>query len=447
MNTPSVPLKLRLRLANGSRRYAEPVFASNGKLKPLVALIDGKEERHDEGVYHLRYMRAGARVSVALGSDPQFALAEKLKVEHKLKSIAMGMIDAEPVVTKKQTDFKEAVELYLSETAVGKSRKTLYAYSRTLKVFAAVVFPYVVFPKGTFEKLSKKPESPPEEGVVAEASPKTDCKKRYMEQITRADVLSYINHLRNVGSVPRTVANYASNLKIFFLHTKTKWPLEAKDKVKYTEKIVSAYDAEEIKELLSHADQEESELVHFFLFTGAREQEVQFAGWSDVNFNARTYTVTEKLDLGFRPKDKEEGSIPFPDTLVAMLRNRRKRYPNTRLIFPAESGKPNGHCLRIVKELAFRGGMNCGNCYTKAGECCASTPTCKRFTLHKFRKSFATFLHHEGGVPVRTIQRYLRHSGLETTLKYLAASDDKTQKSREQINKTFAFMQTAEVAA
>jgi integrase/recombinase XerD len=125
--------------------------------------------------------------------------------------------------------------------------------------------------------------------------------------------------------------------------------------------------------------------------------------------------------------------------LVTMLLNRRRRYPNTRLIFPGDSGEPNGHYLRIIKELAFRGGMNCGNCYTKGGECCASTPTCKRFTLHKFRKTFATF-HHEGGIPVRTIQRWLRHSSLETTLKYLAASDDKSLKSREQVNRTFAFL-------
>jgi hypothetical protein len=41
-------------------------------------------------------------------------------------------------------------------------------------------------------------------------------------------------------------------------------------------------------------------------------------------------------------------------------------------------------------------------------------------------------MHHEAGVSARTIQHWLRHSDLETTLKYLAASDHKSEKTREQ---------------
>ena len=33
----------------------------------------------------------------------------------------------------------------------------------------------------------------------------------------------------------------------------------------------------------------------------------------------------EKLDLGFTPKDKEEGAIPIPDSLVELLQARRRR--------------------------------------------------------------------------------------------------------------------------
>ena len=39
---------------------------------------------------------------------------------------------------------------------------------------------------------------------------------------------------------------------------------------------------------------------------------------------AKTFSVTEKLDLGFIPKDKEEGDIPILDSLVDTLRARRK---------------------------------------------------------------------------------------------------------------------------
>jgi len=57
-----VRLYLRVRLPNGNRQCVDPVYAANGKLKPLCAFVDGKQEHHREGVYHLRYLKAGKRV-------------------------------------------------------------------------------------------------------------------------------------------------------------------------------------------------------------------------------------------------------------------------------------------------------------------------------------------------------------------------------------------------
>ena len=149
----------------------------------------------------------------------------------------------------------------------------------------------------------------------------------------------------------------------------------------------------------------------------------------------KTYTVTEHLDLGYRPKDKEEGTLPIPDLLVDALRERRKRNPITRLIFPGKHGKPNGHALRIVKRLALRAGVNCGQCMNKKGLSCSQRPVCRNFVLHKMRKTFASTLHHKG-LPAQTLQRYLRHSDLDTTLKYIA--DQLDDQVRETINATFS---------
>lgn len=187
------------------------------------------------------------------------------------------------------------------------------------------------------------------------------------------------------------------------------------------------------------AHQEEADLLQFLLCTGVREQEAMYATWRDVDFTGKTFTVREKLDLGFTPKDREEGAIPIPDSLVQLLKARRERYPSTRLIFPHPAGSPDGHFLRILKLLAFRTGMNCGECYNKAGKCCSISPTCTRYVLHRFRKTFAT-MHHEAGVSARTIQRWLRHSSLDTTLRYLAGSDDTSERTRAQVNSTFAAL-------
>lgn len=344
---------------------------------------------------------------VSVGSDPQAALTAQLWVEHSLQAVALGLVAPDPIVQEKsRTDLAAASAEYLSDVASARSKATFNAYSLTLNTFAAT------------------------------------CTKQYIEQINRRDILNYHDHLRATGNAPPTVANRSNFLKIFFLHQKIAWPLAKTDRVCYTEKAISAYQQEDINKFLEFATQEESELIQFFLFTGGRDQEVQFATWRDVNLSAKTFSVTEKLDLGFKPKDKEEGAIPIPDSLIELLIARRKKYPHNRLIFASDDGKANGHFLRTVKKLALRAGMNCGCCYSKGGKCCATHPVCAQIGLHRFRKTFAT-MHHQAGVPVDTIRRWLRHSDLATTQAYLAGSDDKSLRTREQVNKTFAFVRVA----
>src|SRR5205085_11715144 len=98
---------------------------------------------------------------------------------------------------------------------------------------------------------------------------------------------------------------------------------------------------------------------------------------------------------------------------------RRQRYPNATLILTNSKGGPNGHFLRILKSVVRRAGL--------PGDWC----------LHKFRKSFAT-MHHEHGVSARTLQRWLGHSDLATTENYLAVADMRSQRTRAQVNHSFA---------
>jgi len=51
------------------------------------------------------------------------------------------------------------------------------------------------------------------------------------------------------------------------------------------------------------------------------------------------------------------------------------------------------------------------------------------------RKTFASALHHNG-LPAQTLQRYLRHSDLSTTLKYIADQPD--EQVRKTMDSTFA---------
>jgi integrase/recombinase XerD len=180
--------------------------------------------------------------------------------------------------------------------------------------------------------------------------------------------------------------------------------------------------------------------LQFFLCTGAREKEPAHATWRDVDLEERTFSITEKREarLQFTTKDHEEVIVPLPDFMVALLFDRRKRYPTGRLIFPGKDVRVEGHFLRALKKLALRGGLNGGHCTNKLGKSCLDHPVCDYRILHRFRKAFAT-RHSEAGVLVRTIRRWLRHSGLDTTLKYLASSDDQTTQTRDRINSAFTL--------
>lgn len=72
---------IRVRLADGTHPFLDPVKAGNNKLKPLYALVNGVQEHHPEGSYYLRYMRGGKRVWELVGVDPAAAVTAAKKRE------------------------------------------------------------------------------------------------------------------------------------------------------------------------------------------------------------------------------------------------------------------------------------------------------------------------------------------------------------------------------
>ncbi|RZU40028.1 tyrosine-type recombinase/integrase [Edaphobacter modestus] len=440
MKSP-VQLYLRVRLPDGSYPYLRAAFAANGRLRPHHAIHSGRATEFPGASYHLRYRIGEKRVWEPVGKDPILALT---RVQQKVRDLQHVNDDGDDIVPQVVADaaartsltaeqpkppllLNEAIKEYLAEVKTHRSAKTFAAYRTTLFLFSPDAAKEAA--KDTQVKIAghKRKEST--------AKITRQFVNKPLADITRKDMLDYVEFLKKVqGSVPRTVRNRVDFFQIFLHHYGLPSLLIGKDLPQYTEKKVRAYNPSQLAKLFAEATQDEADLLHFFLCTGAREQEAQFVCWTDVDLELKTYTVTEHLDLGYQPKDKEEGSLPIPDVLVRVLKARRERYPQTRLIFPGKGGKPNGHALRVIKRLALRAGVNCGQCRNKAGKSCATHPVCRQFVLHKLRKTFATTLHHKG-LPAQTLQRYLRHSDLDTTLKYIADADDAT--IRKTINSTF----------
>jgi integrase len=183
----------------------------------------------------------------------------------------------------------------------------------------------------------------------------------------------------------------------------------------------------------------DDEKVHytFFIDTACREKEIAHAQWDDIKdckftVRAKTFKHSNGKLVKFTPKSHETRTIPLTRELNDMLEERRKA-SKSRWVFPNEQGDPEGHFLRKLKRIAFKAGLNCGECNTSRNEgryektavekCCKDySKGCEKHYLHRLRKTCRTFWHTQG-ISLRTIQYYLGHKSLSTTQRYLGIQD------------------------
>jgi integrase/recombinase XerD len=180
------------------------------------------------------------------------------------------------------------------------------------------------------------------------------------------------------------------------------------------------YEKDELGKLFAACDAEERLWYEFFLMTGMREQEVMFTYWSDVNFAASTVRVIHKPDRGWTPKAYKEREIPIPAKLTRKLKTwKAKADKMCSLVFPTAGCNPKLNFLDDLKAVAERAKLNPEN-----------------FWLHKFRATFATRCLW-AGVDLRTVQQWLGHSDMESTMRYLKPS--RSQQVRAKVNEIFAL--------
>lgn len=305
-------VSLMIRIREGQKRpFVKPVYAANGRIRPLYALVNGTPQHRPEGTYYLRWADGERRVWEPVGVDPYAALAAKLRREHILESKKLGIAVVEQH-NSGRTSLNEAIEKHLVRVHLHRSGRTQNAYDLTLPQFAEA------------------------------------CGKTYLDEVTGEDMLHFMVRLRQMGLADRTVANRVETVLAFLKANGVTGLLAPHERPRYDEKVVEAYTEDELKVLFAASDPEEQLLFQFFLGSGCREAEVAHATWRDVNFSDKTFTVHSKRDRGFGPKDKEERTIPLPDTLIAALRQRKAKQQVSPYLFPNALGRPNGHFLPLA---------------------------------------------------------------------------------------------------
>ena len=90
MSARKVKLYIRIRTPEGRDVFAAPVWNRNRTLRGGYAQGAGKQAHQPEGVYYLRYLRAGKRSWHAVGTSSEAAVAAQRNAEHDLDAMALG---------------------------------------------------------------------------------------------------------------------------------------------------------------------------------------------------------------------------------------------------------------------------------------------------------------------------------------------------------------------
>jgi integrase/recombinase XerD len=381
MANREVNLTKRVQTPHGWR-YCRVLLSANGRVKPDVVVVNGKEERHQEGAYYLEWREGSKRVRLSVGKDPADASARRQRKEAELNAVNNGVT----VVSDGQNGHRSlaaAVAEFLDETKLTKKPKTHSAYSTALNYFLE------------------------------------SCPKLHVEDVERRDLLKFSAFLRDEkGQAPRSVYNKFENVMTFLKAQGIRGLIGKNDWPRFVEEEPEVYEKEELDVLFAKCNKSERLWFEFFLMTGMREQEVMHCSWADINLSRGTVTVRYKPEYGFSPKNYREREIPIPAKLVTSLKvEKEKRDKTCGLVFPTAGCRPKLDFLDTLKAVAER---------TKLSK--------ENFWLHKFRATFATWSLW-AGVDLRTVQQWLGHSDMESTMRYLKPS--RSQQVREKVNEIF----------
>lgn len=381
-----VNLIKKIKTADGWR-FAPVVPEANGRLKDRVRIND-QIEVHPEGAYYIEWRvggRRGRRYRTAVARDEAIDQARRKAIE--LRAIRDGLItgpEPEPEVAPKTT-IGDAIDAYLRYVKMQRKPRTHMTYRYTLDTLLRAAY-----------------------------------KKKYVEDATREDVLDFMTYCYELGLGARTVYDkVVTVLQLFKKHGRTGL-MEKGDWPKYVDAIRPIYEPEELIAMFNVATEDEADLLKFILGSGFRDQELRYVAYLDLDFRHHLARVTAKAKWGFTPKNWEERTVPLPAGLMERLRKRKERKqarPHD-LVFGNTKGRPDSEMDMVVKRVAERAGLNCGQCVTEHNNKCVEGPYCMNFFLHKFRHTFATN-HLRDGVDIRTVQNWLGHRDIQSTMVYL----------------------------
>jgi integrase len=378
MANRTVTLVRNCKTEKGWRRY--PVaFGKNGRVRPGWVLVGEEPEFFEQGRYELRLFEGSKLVYRPAGETPAQAEAARELLERKLAA-KISASEAGILIAAEETDRVSLARKAREFVRDAEQRGALTAAQMNRRVTAEFL---------------------------------RAVKKTYVDEIRREDLFDFHAAMRKHGSADRTVANKhvraASFLRFAGIDPKIIPPVP-----RYDETLPTIYTREQIKDILAGAGPYMRVAIGLALKCGLRDQEIVHLEWADIHMNDKVLRVSSKPRYDFRVKDSEEREIPVPDNLMAELEQWHVKHPKAAPLLATKGGYPNRKLLRTLKRLAKREGLNCNRC----DGCNGPLGECQEWTLHKFRRTYCTTLL-RSGVDLRTVQAYMGHADLASTMRYL----------------------------
>ena len=383
------------------------LFDSKGRVRRDHVLINTKDETHAEGSYFIEWWDQGKRHREAAGADAQDA-ADKARVrEAELTAQRNGIIPPPPDVeaTPERTSLPSALDSYLEYVRYHRSLRTFRTYRPILESF------------------------------------KESCPKANIDEVERQDLLDFATHCMKKGQKGKSIYNKLVVISQVMKQYGKRKLLNAADWPSFVETVRPIYEDFELTKIFKACTLDEQVRFKFYLMSGFRDAEGRFTTWRDVDFRHMAVRVTAKPHWGFHPKNWEEREVPVPQKLIAMLEKFRPATagPDDPL-FPSATGRPDGAMLEKLKAVAYRAKLNCGHCKVTHKlddgavriNRCVEGPYCTRWFLHKFRHTYAT-RHLQDGIDIRTLQQWMGHRDIASTMVYLKGVRNKDIQAR--INK------------
>src|ERR1700682_649375 len=372
-----------------NRAIVLPVVRKDGR--KFVLPVDGKEQ--NVIVYFLaRYPENGKRVSRSLGLDPGAAYTQYLQIEQDFARKRAGLLSLVPekTVPRPPTSLQAAgVKFNQDVTAQGLKKASIRGYMDAVHAFVM------------------------------------SCRKDSIEDVDRDDMLAYVRWLRanlqkrKFGDQNHTIRTRLRHVGTFLNHFGKVNPLPTKSWPKGTRRNPDRYSLGIVNQMLKVANENEKDLIQFFLNTGFRDEEGAYAYYSDINFKAGTINVHEKPEYGWSTKNHAQRAqdIVLSKAFLKRMKARRDRNGSSKLIFPSSVGKPDMHLVRILQTVAEKAKIE------------------GRVTLHKMRRTFGSLVSKQFGLEQARL--WLGHADIATTQRYIAADEMVSEYSKKQVNTMF----------